>query len=385
VWDWLNQQRITSNKLGKPVTTLSFSDSGEYFVTAGVQHLKYWYFDKDGKVIKTLTANKESIMESKSADLEKVKVRSFVGVQCRNGHVYALSCNGILYIFDAQRRMLKWMGIKVDKAYSCAMTNDFLMCGCSDGTVRVFEPGTLNHILTLPKPPPLGTANIESGLKKIRIPATKESKFADAVAVAIDDERKRVVVVYSDRMMFMWDIKNLEKISVYRTFLYHSGPIHDLQCLPVQKAGDGITQFATCSADKTIRFWHYIDMTVSKQQEALKQLPRNAYCKDMSKMIYVAPGSFEQFKAPHVPTGEEEVNQVQPVNPDAHLSCFKCSPDGAHVASGDLIGNIRIHDLKTLEEIKTIQAHDQDVTCLEYSPEEGGAKWLASGSRDRLI
>jgi hypothetical protein len=86
--------------------------------------------------------------------------------------------------------------------------------------------------MTLPKPPPLGSANIEAGVKKIRIPATKDSKFADTIAVIIDEKNSRVVALYSDRMVFMWDIKNLDKISVYRTFLFHSGPIHDIQYIP---------------------------------------------------------------------------------------------------------------------------------------------------------
>ena len=63
------------------------------------------------------------------------------------------------------------MNIKVEKALSCTMTGDYLFCGCSDGIIRVFAPKSLEHIITLPKPPPLGTANIEAGVKTIRIPA----------------------------------------------------------------------------------------------------------------------------------------------------------------------------------------------------------------------
>ena len=48
VWDWRNETRVTSNKLGKPVNTIAFAKSGEYFVTAGFNHLKYWYFDENG-------------------------------------------------------------------------------------------------------------------------------------------------------------------------------------------------------------------------------------------------------------------------------------------------------------------------------------------------
>lgn len=90
-------------------------------------------------------------------------------------------------MYDKQRKLTKWMNIKVEKALSCTMTNDYLFCGCSDGIVRVFGTKSLEHIITLPKPPPLGSANIESGVKKIRIPATKDSKFADIVAILIDE------------------------------------------------------------------------------------------------------------------------------------------------------------------------------------------------------
>jgi hypothetical protein len=79
------------------------------------------------------------------------------------------------------------MNIKVEKALSCTMTNDNLFCGCSDGIIRVFASDTLEHRVTLPKPPPLGTANIEAGAKTIRIPAKQDSKFADTVAVVIDE------------------------------------------------------------------------------------------------------------------------------------------------------------------------------------------------------
>ena len=90
-------------------------------------------------------------------------------------------------MYDKNRKLTKWMNIKVDKAFSCTMTNDNIFCGCSDGIVRVFGVKSLEHIVTLPKPPPLGSANIETGVRKIRIPATKDSKFADILALIVDE------------------------------------------------------------------------------------------------------------------------------------------------------------------------------------------------------
>lgn len=221
----------------------------------------------------------------------------------------------------------------------------------------------------------------------------------------------------------MWDIKNLQKISVYRTFLYHCGPVHDIQYIPNNvKVGfkdttdtasleneTGITKFVTCSSDRTIRFWHYIDPTLpqTKQNELSNLIQRNAYCKDMSRMIYVnfepseGRGHYDHFKVKpsnfnedgtaitEVVTTEEKVNDMEQV-----LRCIRCSPDWKHIASGDWTGNIRIHDLNTFEEIQCIQAHENEVVCLDYSPsieyvppkkDTPQVKYLlASGSRDRL-
>jgi WD40 repeat protein len=80
-------------------------------------------------------------------------------------------------------------------------------------------------------------------------------------------------------MMFVWDIANLDHVSVYRSFMAHKGPIHDIQVIPndnkvgvVQgkadlenkmKEADEVTKFVTCSSDRTIRLWHFIDPTVT--------------------------------------------------------------------------------------------------------------------------
>jgi hypothetical protein len=44
----------------------------------------------------------------------------------------------------------------------------------------------------------------------------------------VDEINKRIVAIYSDRMMFIWDIKELDKLNVFRTYLSHRGPIHDI-------------------------------------------------------------------------------------------------------------------------------------------------------------
>jgi len=67
-------------------------------------------------------------------------------------------------------------------------------------------------------------------------------------------------------------------MNVYRTFLSHRGPIHDIQLIPnslsvgisdkpnalsVTSEENGLTKFVTCSSDRTIRFWHFIDPSIN--------------------------------------------------------------------------------------------------------------------------
>jgi WD40 repeat protein len=112
--------------------------------------------------------------------------------------------------------------------------------------------------------------------------------------------------VYSDNMLFIWDIKAFDHISVYRSFMAHRGPIHDIEpisndfpigvvqgkpdVLAKMKEMDSVTKFATCSSDRTIRMWHFIDPSEStaKQAEIQKGLQRNAYCKELSHILFVA-------------------------------------------------------------------------------------------------
>jgi hypothetical protein len=84
--------------------------------------------------------------------------------------VLALASDGHLYVYDRNRKLTKWMNIKVERAMSCALGGELLYCACTDGVVRIFSSNKLEHIMTLPKPPPLGSANVESGNRKIRIP-----------------------------------------------------------------------------------------------------------------------------------------------------------------------------------------------------------------------
>jgi WD40 repeat protein len=47
VWDWFNEKKLTRNLLSKPALTVTISENQDFFVTAGYQHLKFWYLDEN--------------------------------------------------------------------------------------------------------------------------------------------------------------------------------------------------------------------------------------------------------------------------------------------------------------------------------------------------
>ena len=81
-------------------------------------------------------------------------------------------------------------------------------------------------------------------------------------------------------------------------------------------------------------------------------------------------------------SSEHSAEAAAPVS----LRCLAVSPDGAHVACGDVSGNLRVFDLSTLQLVAYREAHDGEVLTLDYSPmTPEGFCLLASGSRDSLI
>lgn len=77
-----------------------------------------------------------SVLEPKSATLGDLKDNIFVAVACKGSAVYAVTKKGLLCVIDAGRRLDKWLSLRATEAYSIAVTDAYIACGCSDGVVR---------------------------------------------------------------------------------------------------------------------------------------------------------------------------------------------------------------------------------------------------------
>lgn len=45
VWDWRNNIKVASNKVSSKVKAVCFAENGNYFVTVGNRHVKFWYLE----------------------------------------------------------------------------------------------------------------------------------------------------------------------------------------------------------------------------------------------------------------------------------------------------------------------------------------------------
>ena len=66
--------------------------------------------------------------------------------------------------------MEKWVSLH-STAYSVAVGTDFVVVGCADGLVRIFQARTLKHVGTLPLPaaltPTEDISNVGGALKRM--------------------------------------------------------------------------------------------------------------------------------------------------------------------------------------------------------------------------
>uniref|UniRef100_A0A3Q3F9A6 MABP1/WDR62 second WD40 domain-containing protein n=1 Tax=Kryptolebias marmoratus TaxID=37003 RepID=A0A3Q3F9A6_KRYMA len=142
--------------------------------------------------------------------------------------------------------------------------------------------------------------------------------------------------------------------------------------------------FLSCSSDNTIRLWNIDRHNV---------LHRNILSNDLQKVIYVDDNTLSLLDTDTIAVANSNTEKVgsqgsegqQPDQSRTGIRTLRVSPDGQHLASGDRLGVLRIHDLSSMEEILNVQAHDSEILCLEFSKPDTGLQLLATASRDRLI
>ncbi|XP_037957302.1 mitogen-activated protein kinase-binding protein 1 isoform X2 [Teleopsis dalmanni] len=373
VFDWKSNLKMASNKISSKVSAVSFAEDGTYFVTVGNRHVKFWYLEGGRKY-------KDPIpLMGRSAILGDLRDNDFCAVACGRGEcknsTYAITRQGHLVEFSSRRLADKWVQCRTTSANCICVNRNFILVGCAESIIRVFNAITLEYVTTLPRTHYLGV-DVAQGIHISHITSVPpHAKYPDCIAMVYDEHRSKVSCVYNDHSLYIWDMRDMKRFGKSHSFLYHSTCIWGVETVPYNIERDMSHTlpedcFVTCSSDDTIRVWGLDGCTNNEIYR------KNIYSQELLKVVYI----------------DDELNFIKDQEAMGEtydgrngVRCIKISPELQHLASGDRSGNIRIYNLANLKLITTIEAHESEVLCLEYSNDKIERKLLASASRDRLI
>ncbi|XP_007115387.1 mitogen-activated protein kinase-binding protein 1 isoform X2 [Physeter macrocephalus] len=381
VWAWKKNIVVASNKVSSRVTAVSFSEDCSYFVTAGNRHIKFWYLDDS----KTSKVNATVPLLGRSGLLGELRNNLFTDVACGRGRkadsTFCITSSGLLCEFSDRRLLDKWVELRTTVAHCISVSQDYIFCGCADGTVRLFNPSNLHFLSTLPRPHALGT-DIASVTEASRLfSGVANARYPDTIALTFDPTNQWLSCVYNDHSIYVWDVRDPKKVGKVYSALYHSSCVWSVEVYPEVKDSNQAclppSSFITCSSDNTIRLWNTESSGVHGST-----LHRNILSNDLIKIIYV-DGNTQALLDTELPGGDKADGSL--MDPRVGIRSVCISPNGQHLASGDRVGTLRVHELQSLNEMLKVEAHDSEILCLEYSKPDTGLKLLASASRDRLI
>uniref|UniRef100_UPI00398E5FA1 mitogen-activated protein kinase-binding protein 1-like isoform X2 n=1 Tax=Pristiophorus japonicus TaxID=55135 RepID=UPI00398E5FA1 len=382
VWDWKKNSIVASNKVSSKVTAVSFSEDSNYFVTAGNRHVKFWYLNES----KTCKANITVPLIGRSALLGELHNNFFYGVVCGKGkmagNTFCITSSGLLCQFNGKRLLDKWLDLKTSAANCISASEDFIFCGCSNGTLKLFNPVNLRFITNLPKPHYLGV-DVAAGIEPSCLFTKKtDATYPDTIAVAFDASSRWLSCVYSDHSLYVWDTNDVKKVGKVYSALYHNSSVWSVEVYPeledCNQACLPPASFLTCSSDNTIRLWN----TDGASGFQFTSFRKNIYSTDLIKVVYV-DDNIQYLQDTASNPDRAETGGASEIK--SGIRVITISPDGQHLASGDRMGTLRIFELKFLDKLMKVEAHDSEVLCLEYSKPETGMNLLATASRDRLI
>ncbi|XP_021290055.1 mitogen-activated protein kinase-binding protein 1 [Herrania umbratica] len=407
LWDWRSGILVTKLKASSScsaVTSVTFSSDSKYIVTAGKKHLKFWAVGASPRT----RMNKGTIslsIHAKPINLGPQKGSSFVSVTSAiwtEGSVvncdqvdelfpiYALTDAGVLCLINSELSLRNSVDLKVEKGFALSASSKLIACACSNGLVQLFKVEDLRYVGSL-----LYTkAKTCHGKIDRFCPKSSEKNLQstptlpDAVACQFISEK--LVVVYGDHSLHIWDFH--EENEATRSFVLnsHSACIWDIKNLCCENTHDpslmcaamgcsGGVSFATCSADGTIRLW---DLVLQPNLLGDTVDSNSLINEPVGAMNIVSAGSFE-------------IATVDTTFGNQGFRSMAVSSDGKYLAVGDCEGNLHIYDLHNSDYTCIKDSHDAEILSLSFSlsstkdADSGGDMdnhyLLASGGRDRII
>ncbi|KAK4342781.1 hypothetical protein RND71_038597 [Anisodus tanguticus] len=409
LWDVQSQTSITKCKGCTPssaVASVCFSSDGRFFITAGKKHLKFWKLGLPTR--SRMIARTTSGATGKQANLGHHKGCSFIAVASpmrsesslldhiqtgEASHVYALTDAGVLCLLNSEMTVANSVELQVEKCFGLSVSRKLVACACNNGQVKLFSANSLSYAGSLYYPE---TRCSKGSVADCHVMTEKNGyeqlqSLPNAIACQFSTLQK-LVVIYDDRSLFIWDVQDVDKASRCFVLVSHSACIwdiknfscenmHDPSKACVAKGCSGGVSFATCSADGSIRLWN-----LELQSSSSSSLPLLTEDKSMSTLS----------------EGSTHLERTSVFERDSLVSGFAStgyrsmavSSDGRYLGAGDFLGNLHIFNLHTADYMCIQGAHDGEILSLSFSLQSSDSPadkfphshyFLASGGKDGMI
>uniref|UniRef100_A0A0N4Z6W6 WD_REPEATS_REGION domain-containing protein n=1 Tax=Parastrongyloides trichosuri TaxID=131310 RepID=A0A0N4Z6W6_PARTI len=378
VWNWRKECIIAKNNLTSHICAIDVSQNGEYFVTVGVRHVKFWNLSKSDDM--------KGILQGRSAILSDKRNNTFTDVVCAsNNRCFALTSTRHLIEFQ-DKKLINSYETEEMVPYSLTTGDNWLFMGCDNGDIEVYDIDTLEKVTRLPKPHWLGCDPqlIKDGGFFNSDSHPSGSRYPNVHSMVYWKKLNYLTVFYSDRSYYTWSISKDLIVRKISSSNFHVGAIFGLEIYPFNDS-PYLSQntFFTCGADDTIRVWNI------QRNDSLPSQPsvtNNIYSKDLKKTIFFCESYDILNEQPrkNFTTVASDVLDSQ-----TGIRCLKVSPNGKELAGGFRNGNIIVLDLTKpdFNRIFECEAHEDEIRCMEYSKYNDSTTpfLFATASRDRNI
>ncbi|KAG0243092.1 Mitogen-activated protein kinase-binding protein 1 [Actinomortierella wolfii] len=367
VWNWRSRLKLATNKVTSKVNALiphnadgAVTHAGTTtlsFITVGLRHVKFWYLGQSKAHARAGIADIR-LLDGRSAMLGEMRDANFVdAVSSPDGEqTYLITSNGVLCMLNKERAMDKFVDLQVRAGYSVSMDGNCIICSCSDGIIRLFEPVTLQYYRTLPLPSPLGYS---PSTIIDRSEANEVNMYSDVAVTLFDADTEQLFSIYCDRSIRIWAFsQDSDEAILQKAHLNHSDCVWGVETIPKSKQGSTIGDFMTYSADGTVRFWGAnASNTESREADGYDDLA-------LLHVLYPDSNFHQWFTSPEI-QASDLTGASAPM--ESGIRVARISPTGDLLATGDRGGNLRVHDLRTMAEITYQEAHENDILAIDFT------------------
>ncbi|VDL60863.1 unnamed protein product [Hymenolepis diminuta] len=390
VWDRTQLQKVACAKVSARVNAVAFANDGEFFVTVGIRHVRFWYLE----VKKRPKVKETQPLKGRNAVLGDMLHNTFTDVCCcldpgESGGVpqiltLVLSQAGQLLQINSSRCVTKWVDLKVSRAACLALSRQVVAVGCASGVCLLFSAVTLRFIARSSK---IGTPFLASG-------SGDEVSYPEVAATKLDLNKGLLICMYADHSRAVCG-GSIASTSSTPSTLPSTPDETDLgRWAPVTDPGASalhVEHFATCSDDDTVRIWAFpVNRSTLKSNElfpdGMEEIsilytdPNYAnLCSDErgtngfgpsyfgqgSTLNLSAPGSPSPMRQSSSSRWSSNANIAANQNGAGYgLRSLGISPDARHLAVGERSGQLRIYDFNTFKLLHSIRAHDAEILSI---------------------